>query len=127
MSFGWILATPSGLRLVGAAGPCNGRGNSLRAEGAGMLSVTLFIAILKKYLKMESFNIAHKHYKEPYPNETLRSEFDVTEQMYKTQTEHNIKSTLKWVKGHQDKKIKKEDLSLEVQLNIEADEPAGLF
>ena len=141
MSFGWILATPSGLRLVGAAGPCNGRGNSLRAEGAGMLSVTLFIAILTKYLKMKSFNIvciadnaelirrcnAHKHYKEPYPNETLRSEFDVTEQIYMTQTEHNIKSTFKWVKGHQDKKIKKEDLSLEAQLNIEADELAGSF
>jgi hypothetical protein len=106
-----------------------------------MLSVTMFIAILKKYLKMESFNIiciadnaelgrrcnAHKHYKEPYPNETLQSEFDVTEQIYNTQTECNIKSTFKWVKGYQDKKIKKEDLALEVQLNIEADELAGSF
>jgi hypothetical protein len=27
MSFGWILATPTGKRLAAAAGPCNGRGN----------------------------------------------------------------------------------------------------
>jgi hypothetical protein len=47
MSFGWILATPTGKRLAAAAGPCNGRGNSLRAEGAGMLSVTIFIALIK--------------------------------------------------------------------------------
>jgi hypothetical protein len=111
---------------VGAAGPCNGRGNSLRAEGAGMLSVTLFLAILIKYLKMTSLNVvciadnaelirrcnAHKQYNEPYPNETLQSEFDVTEQIYKTQTEYNINATFKWVKGHQDKRIQKEDLPL---------------
>lgn len=141
MSFGWVLATPDGVRLVGAAGPCNGRGNSLRAEGAGMLSVTLFIAILTKYLKMNIFNViciadnaelirrckAHKQYKEPYPNETLRSEFDVTEQIYMTQHNNNINATFKWVKGHQDKKKKKEELSLEAQLNIEADALAGEF
>jgi hypothetical protein len=47
MSFGWILAKPTGKRLAAAAGPCNGRGNSLRAEGAGMLSVTMFISLVK--------------------------------------------------------------------------------
>jgi len=141
MSFGWILSTPDGVRLVGAAGPCNGRGNSLRAEGAGMLSVTMFISILTEHFKMKSFKVvciadnaelirrcrSHQHYKEPYPNETLRSEFDVTEQIYVTQTRHNINATFKWVKGHQDKKIRKNDLPLEAQLNIEADELAGTF
>ena len=43
MSFGWILATPFGIWMVGSKGTCNGRGNSLRAEGAGMLSGTLFL------------------------------------------------------------------------------------
>jgi len=56
MSFGWILATPKGTRLVGSKGPCNGRGNSLRAEGAGMLSGTLFLSILSDYLN-QIFNI----------------------------------------------------------------------
>jgi hypothetical protein len=57
MSFGWVLATPTGKRLAPAAGPCNGRGNSLRTEGAGMLSVTMFIALIKHYLKKEKMKI----------------------------------------------------------------------
>jgi hypothetical protein len=52
MSFGWVLATPTGKRLAAAAGPCSGRGNSLQAvEGAGMLSVTMFTALIKHYPK----------------------------------------------------------------------------
>jgi hypothetical protein len=50
MSFGWIMATPTGKRLTGAKGPCNGRGNSLRAEGAGMLSAPMFLLLLIEYL-----------------------------------------------------------------------------
>jgi hypothetical protein len=58
-----------------------------------MLSVTMFIALIKHYLKIETMKIlfisdnselirrlkVHKHYDEPFPNETLKSEFDVTE------------------------------------------------
>jgi hypothetical protein len=98
MSFGWILATPTGTRLVGSSGPCNGRGNSLRAEGAGLLSVTMFLSIMVKYLKLQQINMvcisdnaelirrcnAHKDYEEPFPNETLKSEYDITEQIYQT-------------------------------------------
>jgi hypothetical protein len=50
MSFGWILATPEGKRLAGAKGPCRGRGNSLQAEGAGMLSGTMLIALMVQFL-----------------------------------------------------------------------------
>lgn len=103
MSFGWILSTPTGHRLAAATGPCNGRGNSLRAEGAGMLSVTMFVALMTKYLDLEQLKIVfisdsselirrlkvHKHYDKPYPNETLKSEFDVTEKIYST-TSRNI-------------------------------------
>jgi hypothetical protein len=46
MSFGWILTTPTSKRLAAAAEPCNGRGNSLQTEGAGMLSVTMSIALI---------------------------------------------------------------------------------
>jgi hypothetical protein len=100
MSFGWILATPTGKRLAAAAGPCNGRGNSLQADGAGILSVTMFTALIKHYLNIETMKIlfisdnselirrlkVHKHYDEPFPNETLKSEFGVTEQIYRTTT-----------------------------------------
>jgi hypothetical protein len=141
MSFGWILSTPTGDRLAAAAGPCNGRGNSLRAEGAGMLSVTMFIALITKYLEIEQMRIvfisdnselirrlqAHKHYKEPYPNETLKSEFDVTEQIYRTTEIYGINATYKWVRGHQDKHTEYDDLPLEAQLNVDADKFAGDF
>jgi hypothetical protein len=103
LDFGWVLATPQGTRLIGSKGTCNGRRNSLRAEGAGMLSGTLFLSIFSEYFD-QSFKIvfisdnaelirrmnAHKNYQEPFPNETLRSEFDVTEQIYKTQTASKI-------------------------------------
>jgi hypothetical protein len=45
----------------------------------------------------------HKQCDEPYPNETLKSEFNVTEQTYRTTTTYGIHSTYKWVRGHQDK------------------------
>ena len=141
MSFGWILSTPSGERLAAAAGPCNGRGNSLRAEGAGMLSISMFIALIIKYLEVEPMKIvfisdnlelikrlkAHKHYTEPYPNETLKSEFDVTEQIYRTTEIYGIEASYKWVKGHQDKNTAYRDLNLEAQLNVDADKFAGDF
>ena len=141
MSFGWTLATPDGNRIVGSKGPCNGRGNSLRAEAAGMLSATMFLSILCTYLDIQVFNVvcisdnaelirrckAHLHYKEPFPNETLKSEYDVTEQIYRTQAAHNIKATFYWVKGHQDKNNTYLELPLEAQLNVDADELAGEY
>jgi hypothetical protein len=58
---------------------------------------------------------------------TLRSEYDVTEQIYRTQAAYNIKATFYWVKGHQDNNQAYEELPLEAQLNIDADELAGEF
>jgi len=69
----------------------------------------------------------HKHYKEPYPNETLKSEFDVTEQIYRTTEIYGINATYKWVRGHQDKHTAYDDLPLEAQLNVDADKFAGDF
>jgi len=50
MSSGWVIATPDGKRLVGSKGQCDGRSNSLRTEGAGMLSATMFLSIMVQYL-----------------------------------------------------------------------------
>jgi hypothetical protein len=69
-----------------------------------MLSVTMFIALIKHYLKIETMKIVfisdnceltrrlkvHKHYDEPFPNETLNTDFDVTEQIYRTTTTYGI-------------------------------------
>jgi prenyltransferase beta subunit len=127
--------------LAAAAGPCNGRGNSLRAVGTGMLSVTMFIVLIKHHLDIEAVkNVfisdnsklirrskVHKQYDEPYRNETLKLEFDVTEHIYRTTTTYGIHSTYKWVRGHQDKNAAYNNLGLKAQLNVDADKYAGDF
>ena len=70
---------------------------------------------------------AHKHYKEPFSNETLRSKFDVTEQIYNTQVSCKVKPTYVRVKGHQDDNEQYDDLPLEAQLNVDSEKLAGLF
>jgi hypothetical protein len=141
MTFGWILATPTGKRLAAAAGPCNGRDNSLQSGGVGMLSINMFIALMKQYLEIESIKKVfisdnselikrlkvHRQYDEPYPNEALKSEFDVTEQIYRTTKTYGIHSTYCWVRGHQDKNVAYDDLPLDAQLNGDADKFAGDF
>jgi prenyltransferase beta subunit len=69
----------------------------------------------------------HKHYDEPFPNETLKSEFDVTEKIYRTTTTYGIQSIYKWVQGHQDKNTPYDDLDLEANLNVDAEKYAGGF
>jgi hypothetical protein len=101
----------------------------------------MFIALIKHYLEIETMKIVfisdnselirrlkvHKHYDEPFPNETLKSEFDITEQIYRTTTTYGIQSTYKWVRGHQDKNAPYDDLELDAQLNVDADKYAGYF
>ena len=49
-SFGWIISTNAGERLVQAYGPVRGyRPTSYRAEGYGMLSVLRFITRIQLY------------------------------------------------------------------------------
>jgi prenyltransferase beta subunit len=101
----------------------------------------MFILLIKHYLKIETMKIlfisdnselirrlkVHKQYDEPFPNETLKSEFDVTEQIYRTTTTYGKQSIYKWVRGHQDKNTPYDDLELEAQLNVDADKYAGDF
>ena len=141
MTFGWAISTPNGIRIASAAGPCSGRQNSLRSEAAGMLSVTLFFALLTTYYEMESVDVTfvsdnlelinrsrnHLEYINPYPNTTLTSEYDLTEQIYLTHKAYNINAKFEHVKGHQDDKLEYHELPLKAQLNIDADHLAGLF
>ena len=96
MSFGWVLATADGKHLARSYGGCDRRGSSLRAEAVGMLSISLFMALMAKHRKRTDIKIVyvsdnlhlintseeHKNYDKPYPNNTLSSEFDITEQIY---------------------------------------------
>jgi hypothetical protein len=67
-------------------------------RGAGMLSGTMLIALMEQFLNRPEVKItcitdnaelirrckAHKHYEDPFPNETLTSEYNISEQIYNT-------------------------------------------
>ena len=54
-SFGWIIATTEGERLVQAYGPARGyRPTSYRAEGYGLLSVLRFITRIQEYCQISA-------------------------------------------------------------------------
>ena len=106
-----------------------------------MLTVTVLISLILTFTSSSSINLTcvsdnqelinrmdeHKNYNHPFLNETTRSEFDITEQIYLTSKTHNISAQYEWVRGHQDENAPIEELPLLAQLNIEADHLAGNF
>ena len=140
MSFGWVLATADGKHLARLCGGCDGRGSSLRAEAVGMLSISLFIALKAKYRRPTDIKIVyvsdnlhlintskeHNNYDKPYPNNTLSSEFDITEQINQTNKTYKIDALFHHIYGHQDTKSRGEML-MEAKLNVEADRLAGEY
>ena len=140
MSFGWVLSTVGGLHLAKSYGKCNGRGSSLRAGAAGMMSMLVFIALMAKHRKRTDLKIKyisdnlelnnkskeHLNYTSPYPNNTLSAEFDITEQIYLTNKTYKIEASFQHVYGHQDMKSRVE-MSIEAVLNVEADRLAGKY
>ena len=69
----------------------------------------------------------HQGYKDPYPNFTLKAEFDLTEQIYETINEADIQASFQHIKGHQDDYTEYNRLSFEAQLNVQADGLAEEF
>ena len=140
MSFGWVLSTANGVHLATSYGGCDGRGSSLWAEAVGMLSISLVIALMAKYsnctkikivyvsdnLELIKQNKEHLNYKNPYPNDTLLTEFDITKQIYLTNQTYQIEASFQHVYGHQDTRSRGK-MSTEAKLNVEADRLAGLY
>jgi hypothetical protein len=54
-------------------------------------------------------------------------EYDIIEEIYETCKIYNIDSSYQWVRGHQDKHTAYADLSLQAQLNVDADWYAGKY
>lgn len=135
MSFGWVLTTSKGKRLVQSYGPANERGILLRAEAVVMLSISIFVASIAKYKDRNDLNIkfisdnkelinrsnSHFKYTILYPNATLAAEYDVTEQVFLTHKTYGTTSTFAHVYGHQEKKIRFDKLPIEAQLNCRVD------
>lgn len=57
MSTRGVLATPMDRILAWSTGLCNSHDNALVAEGAGMLSITIFLSLVSKYSKSELLKI----------------------------------------------------------------------
>ena len=106
-----------------------------------MLSVIVFFALIMEYTQNGPLTVmfvsnnqelinrcdSHLKYIITYPNETIKFEYDVMEQIYCTASKYNLKPSYHWVKGHQDDNTPTEELSIVAQLNVEADRLAGEF
>ena len=80
-------------RGQGNVGPGFGRGNSLRAEGTGMLSIALFLGLVTEYIGHDILRVHfisdnlglinrsrdHLTYTIPYVNATVQAEHDLIE------------------------------------------------
>ena len=137
-SFGWILSDPDGNRLAECSGPAFGiKPNSYRTEGYGMLSGHRFILrmhqIHQGQMRRHEFDTdsesmlkkvkKHLKYKKIFPNVTMGPEWDVIAEILATTKEmpRQIRPKLGYVRGHQDKSVEYSQLSLEAQLNVDAD------
>ena len=144
-SFGWILSSTDGQRLLQCKGPCfGGRLNSYRAEGYGLLSVSRFLYHLTTHFQVNlqschilCDNVAMvrrvsdppMHLDDQYPNSTMEAEWDVLVEIWTTITTlpPAARPTFHHIKGHQDKTTPYADLSLRAQLNCDADKLAEAF
>ena len=95
ITFGWIMSTPDGARVARCAGHSYRQESSLRAEATGMLSASVFIAMIRQCnlnqdkvmqvqyvsdsMKLMKRGRDHQDYVELYVNTTLRAEYDLTE------------------------------------------------
>ena len=126
MSYGWVVATQNGKILAWYAGLYNNKGNSFCTEGVGMLSATVFFALISEYTNNQLLTVtfisdnkelisrcdAHLQYKIHFPNKTIKSEYNSTEQIYCTALRYNLKASYHWVKGHQDNHTPTKELSI---------------
>lgn len=66
-------------------------------------------------------------YPEPFPSSTLGSDWDITHEIANSLRTLKYNPLLAHVKGHQDSEIPYERLTMEAQLNVNANAKAGYF
>ncbi len=152
-AFGWVLSSRDGTRLAYGMGSASGRKQpSYRAEAYGLLSLSRFLIRLREFSQMHEdwsgqiatdsksvLDTLTEGDSDPQEEElpvdldhgrvvldALRPEWDVL-----VEIQEALRSlpgvTLKYVKGHQDRDIAYQNLSLMAQLNVDADHMAGEF
>lgn len=118
------------------------RTTSSRAEAYGLLSVLLFLRHFIKYTHLERVPIIKLFMDSAsviqlvsdmmtwpyyYLSATMGVDWDVLQEIVKLCKSFHTPPTLNHVKGHQDNKQRYEDLTLEAQLNVDANEIAALY
>ena len=145
LTFGWVIATKTGKKLVSGNGQGYGQTSSHRAESYGMVAVTAMLSMWEQYVGAKDIKVQlwcdnkglvqrvnqRRGYDYSYTTTTLAPDWDTVEQVYHHINNMQMEVHLQHVKGHQDREDttttteKKKKLSVEAQLNITADELAG--
>jgi hypothetical protein len=140
-AFGWILADANGKTLIKCAGPVYGlTPSSYRAEAYGVLSPTRMIYHLLSYHQLQNLHpyihycdnksiVGHTEHcmdhKDWYPNDCLKSDWDVLQQITESFKTALLVPAVEHVKSHQDNNKEYDKLPLKAQLNCQADWAAG--
>jgi hypothetical protein len=142
MTFGWALCLSDATRLAYCAGPAYGQGSSHCAEATGMLSGARFLHHLPQFcaqpiLRPTTFTTDNKglltritqrsQYTHNYPTATHAPDWDLIEELHESLAHFAQPTPFTHVKGHQDDTKKYQDLSLDAQLNVDADHEAGNY
>ena len=145
-SFGYVVSTKQGLRLLTGCGTVPGAyGNSFRSEAYGVLAMLVWLrqAIRGNKAIMGSHNRLLRHYLDnksvihrlkeatqsfhQKPNDQLRPEHDVIQEMVAILANLPWQVEFEWVRGHQDSGTPFHRLPLPAQLNCEADAIATAY
>ncbi len=137
MSFGWVMSTSDGARMVRCAGPAFGTpATSYRSEAYGILSAVRFVYHVFRFCCISPLWKTNYHadnigilkalikdmqFEEPWPNTTLEPDWDLRNEIKRTLRLIGQPHAFTHVKGHQDSGAAVETLTLPAQLNVEAD------
>ena len=145
MSFGLAIGTSLGNQILTNKGPAFGQPSSHRAECTGCLAGSLVLRHLQSFTQMPfpnelqtvviSDNAAmiasltdRATYHTVYHNATLAPDWDLLEEIHQQyETNKSLIRTYQWVRGHQDTGPTSGRLSIEAELNIQADALASEF
>jgi hypothetical protein len=142
-SYGWLITTVGGTRVVKCNGPAYGyKTTSFRAEGYELLSAIRFIhhswnkwgwnnqyiilcdnkAMLE--IMQEKFRV-----EDTYPNHTLSAEWDIISEVRTTIDNNEMWESIQFqhIKGHADRDHPYHKLTLMQQMNVDADKLADEY
>jgi hypothetical protein len=136
--YGWILQIGDTPVAKGKGSAYGNDPRSFHAEGYGMASALVYLRLLQRHTdftrdkRSKNIIICNNqgllkrieeaiHWSYTTPNVTLHAEWDIESVILTTYKELDLKFSFLHVKSHQDDAVPVESLTLETQLNVEAD------